>query len=214
MFQSTRSRHLLKAVGSGGSVQLVFALPPAAYRVQVSPVLSRKAKTRLTWFDYAKTHRVCATCRHFGIARSPYYEWKKRYRPDDLTTLEDRLSWPRRCRGRQWTAAAVAAVRRVREAHSRWGKAKITVVLGREGMRLSASTVGRILTHLKARRALVEPPRKRAYPHARHPRPYATRRPKGAPVAAAPGDLVQLDTVQLRPLPGLTRYQFTAIEGQ
>jgi len=212
MSQSPRTRHLLKAVGSGSSVQIVSALPATASRVRVSRVLSRKAKTRLKWFDYAKSYRVSVTCRHFGIARSTYYEWKKRYRPDDLTTLEDRSSRPRRCRGRQWTAIQVEAVRRVREAHPRWGKAKLAVVLARKGVGVSASTVGRILAHLKARRVLVEPKRVRAFPHARHPRPYATRRPKGAPVAAAPGDLVQLDTVQLRPVANVVRYQFTAVD--
>lgn len=115
-------------------------------------------------------------------------------------------------RGRQWTPAQAEAVRGAREAHPRWGKAKLAVILAREGVGLSASTVGRILTLLKARRVLVEPKRVRAHPHARHPRPYATRRPKGAPVAATPGDLVQLDTVQLRLLPGVVRYQFTAID--
>jgi len=134
------------------------AVTPALRRATTAPTLSSKARVRLTWFDYAKTHSVCATCRHFGIARSTYYEWKKRYRPDDLTTLEDRSSRPRRCRGRQWTAAEVEAVRRVREAHSRRGKAKIAVLLARDGVQLSASTVGRILTLLKARRVRVGPP--------------------------------------------------------
>lgn len=212
MSQSTRKRRLLTAVGSGGSVRIVSGLPPAARRVRVSPVLSSEAKRRLKWFDYAKTHTPTETCRHFDIARSTFYKWKGRYAANDLTTLEDRSSRPRRCRGRQWTPAQAAAVRQVRAAHPRWGKAKITVVLARDGVQLSASTVGRILVSLKARRLLVEPPRKRAYPHARHPRPYATRRPKGAPIAAAPGDLVQLDTVQLRPVANVVRYQFTAID--
>ncbi len=212
MSQSTRTRGLLKAVGSGGSVRIVSGLPPAAQRVSTPPVPSAKAKVRLKWFDYARTHRVAATCRHFGIARSTFYTWKGRYDPHDLTTPEDRSSCPEQVRQRQWTAAQVAAVRRVREAHPRWGKAKIAVLLARDGITLSASTVGRILTHLKACRLVVEPQRVRAHPHARHPRPYATRRPKGSPPATAPGDLVQLDTVQLRLLPGVIRYQFTAVD--
>ena len=212
MSQSTRSRHLLKAVGSGGSANIAPVVSPPLRRAAAALTLSHAAKRRLKWFDYAQSHTPTETCRHFDIARSTFYKWKKRYRPDDLTTLEDRSSRPRRCRGRQWTAAEVEAVRRVRAAHPRWGKAKIVVLLARDGVRLSASTVGRILTHLRARRVLVEPKRVRAHPHARHPRPYATRRPKGAPVAAAPGDLVQLDTMQVRLLPGVTRYQFTAVD--
>jgi transposase InsO family protein len=50
-----------------------------------------------------------------------------------------------------------------------------------------------------------------SWPHARHRRPYAVRKPKDHPVAR-PGDLVQVDTMQLRPLPGVERRQFTAVD--
>ncbi len=40
MSQSPRTRHLLKAVGSGGSVQIVSALPAAASCVWMSPMTS------------------------------------------------------------------------------------------------------------------------------------------------------------------------------
>lgn len=212
MAQSTRSRRALKVLGTGGSANIVPAVSPPLRRAAPAPMLSHAAKRRLKWFDYTQTHTPTETCRHFDIARSTFYAWKKRYDLHNLTTLENRSSRPKRVRQRQWTAVQVAAVRQVREAHPRWGKAKIAVVLARDGISLSASTVGRILTLLKARRVLVEPKQVRAHPHARHPRPYATRRPKGSPPVAAPGDLVQLDTVHLRLLPGLTRYQFTAID--
>ncbi|HET7093062.1 MAG TPA: integrase core domain-containing protein, partial [Thermomicrobiales bacterium] len=48
-------------------------------------------------------------------------------------------------------------------------------------------------------------------PHARHQRPYAVRKPKEHPVVH-PGDLVQLDTMHLTPLPGVDRRQFTAVD--
>ncbi len=44
-------------------------------------------------------------------------------------------------------------------------------------------------------------------------RPDATHKPKDAPAATVPGDLVQLDTMQVRPLPGVRRSQFTAVDG-
>ena len=47
--------------------------------------------------------------------------------------------------------------------------------------------------------------------HARHARPYALRKPPAHPVAA-PGDLVQLDTMHLTPLPGVERRHFSAVD--
>jgi len=141
--QSPRTRHLLKAVGSGGSVQIVSALPATGSRVRVSPVLSRKAKTRLKWSDYAKSRRVGATCQHFGIARSPYYECKKRYNPTDLTTHETRSSRPRRCRGRQWTVTPVEAVRAAREAHPGGARPSSPWCWPARGLGASARAIGR-----------------------------------------------------------------------
>lgn len=70
--------------------------------------------------------------------------------------------------------------------------------------------VGRILTALKPRGLLKEPPR---YPiSARRrprPRPYAGRKPPDYPVRA-PGDLVQVDTLGVRPRPEVVLKQFTA----
>ena len=90
-----------------------------------------------------------------------------------LSQFECRTSRPRRVRQRQWTVAQVEAVRRVREAYPRWGKAKLTIVLTRQGVRCSVSTIGRMLTDLKGRVLLVEPRWVRAMPQARHPRPHA-----------------------------------------
>ena len=186
-------------------------MPAAADRLPDAPALSREARFRLKVLEYARTHSVAATCRRFHIARSTYYRWHKRYDPRDLTTLEDRPSRPRRCRRPTWTAEQAEVVRRARERHPRWGKDKLAVVLEREGVRLSVSMVGRILADLKRRGLLVEAPVGRVRPHAPHRRPYAVRKPKGYR-AEALGDLVEVDTMELRPLPGLERHQFTAVD--
>ena len=76
---------------------------------------------------------------------------------------------------------------------------------------MSTSMTGRILTHLKAQRVLEEPPRygvgarKRA-----RPRPYAVRKPIEYQ-AKQPGDIVQVDTLDIRPLPGVVLKNFTAM---
>jgi hypothetical protein len=84
-------------------------------------------------------------------------------------------------------------------------------LLAQEGIALAVATVGRSLAHLKRRGLLVDPPRERLRPHARHTRPYAVRKPKGLH-PTQPGDRVQLDPMQLRPLPGVVRYHCTAVD--
>jgi transposase InsO family protein len=205
-----RTRRAFARIGSGTSYCLAYRLPRRAERL-AGAALSREAKQRLRWMDYARTHSVAAPCRHFGIARSTFYRWQRRYDAKDLSTLEDRPSRPRRCRRPTWTAAQAAAVRRAREAHPRWGKDKLAVVLKRDGHPLSVSMIGRILADLKRRKVLAEPRMPRGRPHARHARPYAVRKPKDHPVER-PGDLVQVDTMHLTPLPGLERRQFTAVD--
>ena len=208
---SQSARRRFARVGSGASVCLRYRLPRAADRRPRAPRLSREAKLRLRLVEYARTHSVAATARHFGVARSTVYRWRGRYDPRDLTALEARPSRPRRCRRPTWTAAQAEAVRRAREAHPRWGKDKLAVVLRREGEGLSVSMVGRILAHLKRTGQLVEPAVARLRPQARHRRPSAGRKPTDHPVAA-PGDLVEVDTMHLTPLPGVARRQFTAVD--
>ncbi len=173
--------------------------------------LSREAKQRLRWLDYARTHSIAATCRHFGIARSTFYRWQRRYDPQHLSVLENRSSRPRRCRRPSWTPAQVDAVRQARDAHPRWGKDKLAIMLKRDGLPLSVSMVGRILADLKRHGRLREPKPTRVQPHSRHARPYAIRKPKDHPLQR-PGDLVQVDTMHLTPLPGVDRRQFTAVD--
>jgi transposase InsO family protein len=70
--------------------------------------------------------------------------------------------------------------------------------------------VGRILRSLKQRGLLLEPPRAGvAVRRPRPPRPYATRKPREYQ-AKLPGDIVQVDTLDLRPLPGVVLKHFTA----
>jgi len=114
--------------------------------------------------------------------------------------------------GRQptWTAELAERVRHLRGQYPRWGKDKLVVLLGREGRRVSTSMVGRILTRLKQRGVLVEPPSRRvaAARRLRH-RLWAVRKPRHWRVCE-PGDLVQVDTLDLRPVPGVLLKQFTA----
>ncbi|MGA2112426.1 MAG: hypothetical protein ABSG98_09820, partial [Anaerolineales bacterium] len=70
--------------------------------------------------------------------------------------------------------------------------------------------MGRILKRLKALGRLHEPPRRQASLHRRaRRRVYATRKPKDYGISQ-PGDLVQVDTLDVRPMPGVAFKHFTA----
>lgn len=193
-----------------------FSLPSRAQR-QLSRLhlgeLSREARVRLKWFDWHASHgqNVSLTCRHFGIARQTFYRWQGRYDPYDLRTLEDRSSRPHRRRTRQWTSEQVLAVQQLREQYVGWGKDKLVVLLKRAGMVLSTSTVGRILVYLKRSGKLREPLRRSLRRRRGWKRQYATRKPKDY-VVQAPGDLVQIDTMDVRPEPGVVLKQFSTVD--
>jgi transposase InsO family protein len=156
----------------------------------------------MDWYE-AHGRNARLTCRHFGISPDTFYRWKRRFNPHNLRSLEDRPSRPRRRRQPTWSPELAEAVLRLREEYPRWGKDKLVVLLHQQGWQVSTSMVGRILRRLKERGVLVEPPRTAISARKRPPpRPYAVRKPKDY-VAKQPGDIVQVDTLDLRPLPGM-----------
>lgn len=174
---------------------------------------SREARKRLKWMDhYLKHGNARLTCRYFGISPQTFYRWWNRFDPYDLKTLEDQPCRPRHVRQPQTPPGVVEKIRELRERYPRWGRDKLAVLLRREGIEISASTVGRVMCRLKARGLLVEPvntvlarqARKRRW----KPR-YAVRKPRGYKIQG-PGDLVEVDTLTVRLLPDVVRYQFSA----
>jgi transposase InsO family protein len=173
--------------------------------------LSSKERERLRVLTlWRETRDAPLVCRTFGISRATLYRWNGRFDPHDPTSVRSQSRRPRRVRQPTWTAAQLEAVRRLREQYPRWGKAKLAVLLQGAGHWLSASSVGRMLTRLKAQGRLVEPRRRAISARKRRaPRPYAVRKPADY-TPRAPGDLVQVDTRDVRPVPGVGLKQFTA----
>jgi transposase InsO family protein len=181
-------------------------------RISGGVSLSRRATARLAMLDWHRANgtNVSRTARHFGYSRPTVYRWLARYDRHRLETLEDRSSAPRRRRRPSWTIDEICAVRELRRRYPRWGKDKLIVLLRRQGIVLSVSRVGRILARL-VRSGELREPRRRAISARKRAwrRPHAIRKPRDH-VAARPGDLVQLDTLDIRPLPGQVFKQFTA----
>jgi putative transposase len=159
---------------------------------------------------FEETGDVGLVCETFGISRATLYRWAKRFDPGDLGSLRDRSRRPRRLRKPLWSTELIIATRDLRTQYPRWGKDKLVVLLGEKGYKTSASTVGRVLVYLRRTGQLGEPTIKAISTKRRSiKRPYAVRKPKGYHISE-PGDLVQIDTLDIRPLPGITLKQFTA----
>jgi putative transposase len=187
-------------------------VPKARQLARLRNELNRAGLLRLQWMTHYLQHgrNAAFTCRHFGISRQTFYRWWRRYDPHDLWTLQERSHRPYRRRQPTWTPALVERVLALRQQFPRWGKDKLVVLLRRGGVTVSTSMVGRILAHLKHRGMLLEPlPVRLKARRSRPPRPYAVRKPRDYQ-PQAPGDLVQVDTLELRPLPGVILKQFTA----
>jgi len=187
-------------------------VPRSRYLERAAIDVSQKARQRLRWFDHyrASGNNAALTCRYFGISRQTFYRWQQRYDPENLRTLEDVSHRPHRRRRPTWTPEQAERVRGLREQYPRWGKDKLAVLLRRQGWAVSVSMVGRILASLRRRGVLTTPvlwrvKRRRGTVG----RPWALRKPMDYAVAK-PGDLVQLDTLDLRPAPGVVLKQFTA----
>ena len=145
-----------------------------------------------------------------GISRATLYRWERRLRVQGIGGLEERSRRPRRTRKPTWSVDLIQAVLSLREQYPCWGKDKLVLLLQENGWQVSTSMVGRILTYLKDRGILREPRRSgvSARKSSRR-RPYAIRKPKDYQVQH-PGDLVEMDTMDVRPLPGVVLKHFTA----
>lgn len=192
-----------------------MAIPVWMRKVAASlpPELSPKAKEKLHWVDFSHKHGVKLAADAAGVCERTIKRWRQAVQRHGLAGLEEKSRAPKRHRGPQWTAADVEAVRVARSSEDGRGKSKIIIqhLVAATGRILSVSTVGRILTYLKQRGAIREPHRV-VKKHPRPARPHGIRRPKDTPRPTRPGELIQLDTVLLRPLPGVELRQFSAID--
>jgi putative transposase len=190
----------------------VFSIAKGFHRLSknVPPELSQKEFDRLRALTiYEETRDVKLVCQTFGISRATLYRWLRRFDPRDLISLRDQSRRPRRVRRPLWSRELVRAVKELREEYPRWGKDKIVVLIRGQGYETSTSTVGRILRYLKQRGELREPQRRSISAKRKSRRPYGVRKPRDY-IAEKPGDLVQVDTLDVRPFPGVTLKQFTA----
>ena len=183
-----------------GGRTLARLLPKAASEARPAPALSREARKRLAGVLWYEAHggNASLSARHFGVSRSTLHDWLRRYKQEDQRGLEDRSRRPKRVRQPTWSAELEARVLALRQANPRWGKDTLTPILRREGVSVSVSMVGRILGKLKrGGRLLPATLRDPCVVSRPQIRPYAIRKPRDY-LVQAPGDLVQVDTADVR----------------
>lgn len=195
-----------------GGGRLRRLLPGTVQEVQQEPRLSKAAQGRLRILRWSEAHggAVRATCDRFGLSTSTFLLWRERYRRGGPQALEERSRRPKRTRQPSWSPELSHAVRTLREQQPRWGKDKLAPLLRQQGWEVSVSMVGRILRHLKQSGQLRESTLRDPCIVSRYrPRPYAVRKPKSY-LPAAPGDLVQVDSSDVRALIGTHYKHFSA----
>jgi transposase InsO family protein len=197
--------------GRIGTQTALFSLYPKSLTDKLKHVndvkLTREVKVRLSWIEYyKKVQNVSKTCRYFGISRTTFYKWFRRYEKYGLRGLVDRPKTPIRKRIPTIRRKYELEVVKLRNENPTWSKEKIARYLEKEkGIKLSPSTVYRVLKAFR----LIERTKSIKQKTKQHNKD--RRRTKTGLRARYPGEVVQIDLKHLV-LRGVTYYQYTAID--
>jgi transposase InsO family protein/ribosomal protein S14 len=171
--------------------------------------LSKEAKQRLKWMDYYRQcGNVSKTSRHFGISRQCFYEWRRKYDPNNLYTLEGQSRAPIRRRQPEITPEQKLRIIQLRKKHIRYGKIKLAKIYLREsGEPMSSWKIQRVIQQYK----LYHNPRKTA--KITRKRLTAQKKKRITELRKKPknGFLICLDAIEIR-WNNLKRYVFTGID--
>lgn len=145
------------------------------------------------------------------VSRATLYRWQKQLKGKGVKGLENKSCRPHRVRQSLWCGTDVMeAVLDLRVQYPAWGKDKLAILLHRQGKNVSSSTVGRILSDMKRLGVLREMPKIQAKEEkCIRKQLYAIRSSKEY-VARQPGDLVQIDTMNVEFSKGKKIKHFTA----
>ena len=119
---------------------------------RTKPYLSKDARQRLKWMEhFQKFRNARLTCRHFGISPDTFYLWRKRFDPDNPTSLEDNTKnrRPLKLKTSKHLTNQLETVRKLKEVNPKIGKVRITKILKELGYSISPSTITRITSVLK-----------------------------------------------------------------
>ena len=173
--------------------------------------LTREGLKRLYWFDWYHSHGRNAerTCNHFGLSKSVFYRWKKRYYPRNLKTLEDNKKTRRPHHLREMTTPGwiLQKIYEIRLNDLEKSKYEIQAELKRQGITVGRSAIQKVInrhTELHNTQHLIKVRKHRNHQIARIK---AARELREKDL----GSLVQIDTQYFYVL-GKKFYLFSAID--
>lgn len=115
--------------------------------------LSPKAIVRYKAINLYNSGRysLLQICEIFEIDRSTFYRWRKKFKSNQVHSLEDRSKKPHQTRRKVVRTTKIEAqVCQIRRKYPYFGKEKIKKILEREdGINISVSSVGRILSQYR-----------------------------------------------------------------
>ncbi|NCS68179.1 transposase [Candidatus Peregrinibacteria bacterium] len=169
--------------------------------------LTERAKYKIKILDWHRAHgnNISLTARHFGLGRTTLHRWVKRFRHYGILGLNERSRRPKNVRKPTTSWDIIIKTVQLRKQYPAWSKYKLRALLEREGLEVSASTVGRIL---KRRNLIDKKVSKRRRKAALRPK---ARFPRGLRISE-PGDMIQMDVKHIMLPGGAKYYQFTAID--
>lgn len=193
------------------------------YGVKYSHMVSTKAKYKARVLAFFEKHGEQAALDAFNISRSTLYLWKKQLKEGDgdIESLNEASKAPKKRRKRTIDERIIRFIIKKRTDIPKYGKEKLADDLKpfcrKHGLTPpSASTVGRILTDLKATGRLPRRQKLSMYGSTgrlikrKPPKKRAKQRRNGYQPHQA-GDLVEIDTI-VKYIDGVKRYILTAID--
>jgi len=157
----------------------------AKYRQQILKQARFLQEKGLNIFDVSKA---------LNVSRATLYRWKARNK-HGFECLKPRSTRPKYFRKPAWSSELSIAVLNMRKKYPLFGKAKIQVMLAREGIFATVSTIGRIINQLiKNGSILAVAALKGQYSKKKRRKfsSHAKRIPKGM-ISRSVGELVQID---------------------
>jgi len=169
--------------------------------------LTERARYKINILDWRRAHgnNNALAARHFGVGRMTLYRWLKRFKQQGIIGLNEESRKPKHLRQPTVSWNTVIRIVRLRKQYPAWSKYKLRTLIMKEGIPVSASTVGRVLKRRGLINKKVSGKRRRA---ALRPK---ARFPHGLRISE-PGDMVQMDTKHIMLPGGKKFYQFTAID--
>jgi len=117
-------------LNSAGSFSLRYNLPYYFLkqgRRRFMGELSFQAKTRLAFLEfYKEIKEVSVVCKAFKISRETFYKWKRRFNPNNLSSLENRSKAPFHKRKGMFSLAKEIELKAYRQKYIKQGKMKLS----------------------------------------------------------------------------------------